>query len=679
MSTATSATAMARPTSPDTPKSSGNNKIKKHSLKPKIFLQLELSSPQVGGKSVCPSTVSVLDSVGGTAPEGNNFTTHVRLEHCSSDLPKVPDIKSEDADERQGQGKLADVPTTNSSTGSPRYKSRKERFQKLAEAAAAADEAVGASKVRLSSPTSVMWTKQIVPLPGSGRHDQHLMEDTTPPMLNNAEDDRAGSSMSRLSCTSLGGESSVFDASTSNLDVFALIDEGEIAPQTPRQSNRRLSSLLQSCESSDGSDEECDQTVATVPVASPERTRKSARRPSLPRSYETNGKAEEDRTVAAVAAKKPPKTRSKKKTSSQHRSQSCSVIEMDGSTKITSTVDLSDASDDGPTTATQIPSKAKANPKRRKATSFRSSQLPGVSSSEVEGSVPWRDVKKPSLLRGGRRTSDGEVILKKESKASIEMRQENSSEEFSIRSAGSAVLQPNDGSPPLKGMKKPASARGRRRSDGGCVVPKELKGSTERRQPRRSSSSATEEGKGLNQCHRPLKFDGGRRRRSSIEGGVAREERRQSRSKSRERHEDGLVHSRPSAVERKVVDGNHSRPPKSTSDGRRRRSADGESFLRRREGNRSSDKGKEIISEEFTVPTSPSSPRGKRSSEVSGHSRRSSRSVWSVSSPSSASSEKRIIDEKTLKKEAMPDLGLEDRRRSMSSSPQKQRIRKSIK
>jgi hypothetical protein len=215
-------------------------KVKKHSLNPQIFLQLELSSPQA--KSIDPSKVGVLSNGWRDHPSrredgSDNFVTHVRVEHCNA-LPEEREIRNEDP-----YGGIIQLPDLEEdpSAADP-YDSLEDYEYEYASTELKTSE----ETTMTPSPTSVRTL---------GRHD-HLLEPLPNELFSNHDmpqmstpivDEERKITVHPKSATNREGEE-VADVRGSCLNLFADIDmdaedeEDEIT-QKPKRKNSKTKQL----------------------------------------------------------------------------------------------------------------------------------------------------------------------------------------------------------------------------------------------------------------------------------------------------------------------------------------------------------------------------------------------------------------------------------------------------
>ena len=185
-----------------------SKKVKRHSLKPQIFLQLELSSPK--SRNIDPSNVGVLND--GWRDDPSNFTdgsdhfeTHVRLEHCNT-LPAKKHIRNENLN------------TCDAFLAAD-----------LAEEFGASSNEEYMRQPNLSpSPTSVKAFGRhdhlLDPLPNELFHDQGSTEITIPSTISDCSDHaKPTTTRSVVTRRSSNGEE-IVDVRGSSLDLFAMID-----------------------------------------------------------------------------------------------------------------------------------------------------------------------------------------------------------------------------------------------------------------------------------------------------------------------------------------------------------------------------------------------------------------------------------------------------------------------
>lgn len=206
------------------PKTS-SRKVKRHSLQPQIFLQLELSSPQ--GKHIDPSKVGVLKDGWKYSPQtlkGNDqLMTHVRVEHCNY-LPEESEIRNE------GPFVIPRLPNLQDTSSSESSESKEETEESSAALAITNPDIEPSS----SSPSlaSVMNIKAL------GRHD-HLLEPLPNELFAQQAPKLSGTPELQTNQTSaapppppetlqedpvrLGDD--VVDVRSSSLDLFAMIED----------------------------------------------------------------------------------------------------------------------------------------------------------------------------------------------------------------------------------------------------------------------------------------------------------------------------------------------------------------------------------------------------------------------------------------------------------------------
>jgi hypothetical protein len=199
-----------------TPRTPGGKKMKRHSLKPHIFLQLELSAPR--GRAVDPSTIPVLDRNNSNEEDFSQmFTTHIRVEHCNSGLLPETSIREED------------YPMPHEEENESSF--RNEEWPETSIPAPPEDDAQDRREMSPSPPVSVMKVL--------GRHD-HLLEPFPPtPTQEEMVDNETTAPR-----TAIDMAGRLVDVSKSLEDLFGLVlDEEQVASTKAPRGFRRCQSL----------------------------------------------------------------------------------------------------------------------------------------------------------------------------------------------------------------------------------------------------------------------------------------------------------------------------------------------------------------------------------------------------------------------------------------------------
>jgi hypothetical protein len=236
------------------------NKIKKHSLKPQIFLQLELSAPE--GKTVDPSSIPVLDSCQGlSTSENQQLTTHIRVEHCNGLLPEVSigqdgpiDFGDSYEDEKKEEPEVELPPMPPLATSSEKERTITSFRTSMVKVLGRHDHLLEPIPTPTSSNSPLSPSTLPAPFRASvvqvlGRHD-HLLEPLPTPTSSGrplfslsvptTPSTRSDKRLSSLSPETASMSASV-DVSLADLDLFSLVDEKAIA-RTKKKGFRRTKS-----------------------------------------------------------------------------------------------------------------------------------------------------------------------------------------------------------------------------------------------------------------------------------------------------------------------------------------------------------------------------------------------------------------------------------------------------